>query len=115
MGKRCIAVWLTAGTMAFGTAGCNPQDSKNLTEDTKKLAASSSEALGNAGLAGKVNGVLSVWKSVDMSNFKVQAQDGTVTLDGRVRTASEKKQILYVVKQIRGVDKVVDQLKVDTK
>ncbi len=91
-------------------AGCNPQDQKNVAQDTKNLASSTGEALTNAGLAGKVNGVLSLWKGVDMSNLHVQAQDGVVTLEGHVRNAAERKRVNFVAHQIRGVDKVVDNL-----
>ena len=93
-------------------AGCNSSDQKNLTEDTKKLASTATEAAGNASLAGKVNGVFSVWKGIDMNGWQVEAKDGVVTLTGDVRNKTEKNRILYVVHQIRGVDKVVDNLKV---
>lgn len=92
-------------------AGCNPKDRTNLSEDTQKLAKTASDSLTNASLAGKVNGVLAVWKGVEMGNFEVQAEKGVVTLEGTTRTKEEKEKILEVVHQIRGVDKVVDKLK----
>ena len=96
--------------LVVGLSGCNPTDQKNVAQDAQKLAVSSGEALTNASLAGKVNGVLSVWKGVDMSSLHVQAQDGTVTLEGHVRNLAEKKRVDSVTHQIRGVDKVVDNL-----
>ena len=96
--------------VAFLLTGCNPTDQKNVTQDAQKFAVSSGEALTNATLAGKVNGVLSVWKGVDMSSLHVQAQDGVVTLEGHVRDAAEKKRVDFVTHQVRGVDKVVNHL-----
>ena len=106
------AFGLVALPASAGLAGCNPQDQKNVTQDAKNLASSSGEALTNASLAGKVNGVLSIWKGVDMSNFHVQAQDGVITLEGHVRNPAEKKRVDSVTHQIRGVDKVIDNLTV---
>ncbi len=92
--------------------GCNSTDKKNLAEDAQKLATTAGTALKNAELAGKVNGVLTVWKGVDMSGFEVQTEGSTVTLNGTVRDDAEKRRILMVVNQVRGVEKVIDKLKV---
>ena len=108
--KSLFACAFALPALAAGLAGCNPQDQKNVTQDAKNLATSSGEALTNASLAGKVNGVLSIWKGVDMSDFHVQALDGVVTLEGHVRNAAEKKRVDFVTHQIRGVDKVIDNL-----
>ena len=108
--KSLIVCLPALSALAAGVVGCNPQDQKNVTQDAQKLAASSGEALTNAGLAGKVNGVLSIWKGVDMSRLHVEAQDGVVTLEGSVRNTAEKKRVDFVAHQIRGVDKVVDNL-----
>ena len=104
--------WLCAAAGCLVLTGCNASDQKNLTEDTKKLASTATEAAGNASLAGKVNGVFAVWKGIDMNGWQVEAKDGVVTLNGEVRNKAEKNRILYVVHQIRGVEKVVDNLKV---
>jgi hyperosmotically inducible periplasmic protein len=92
--------------------GCNPQDADNLKRDTGQLARTTGESLKNASVAAKVNGVLSVWKGVDMSGLHVEAKDGVVTLGGHVRTKQEKAIVENVVRQIRGVDKVISQLRV---
>ncbi len=112
--KRKRQNWNGIGIAGLGIllTGCNDRDAKNLTEDTRKLAQTSGVALANATLAGKVNGVLSIWKGVDMSGFKVSAEDGTLTLDGTVRNVEEKTRILNVVRNIRGVDKIVNKLTV---
>jgi len=88
-------------------AGCNPQDAKNLGQDTATLAKDTTQALGSATLASKVNTVLALRKGVDMSGLHIDAQGGTVTIGGHVRNSEEKKRILDTVDGIRGVDKIV--------
>ena len=90
-------------------AGCNPQDAKNLGQDTATLAKDTTQALGSATLASKVNTVLALRKGVDMSGLHIDAQDGTVTIGGHVRNSEEKKRILDTVDGIRGVDKIVSK------
>ncbi|MCW3054453.1 MAG: hypothetical protein JWN14_3623 [Chthonomonadales bacterium] len=91
-------------------AGCNPQDAKNLGQDTATLAKDTTQALSSATLATKVNTVLSLRKGVDMSGLHVDAKDdGTVTLSGHVRNSEEKKRIIDTVDGIRGVDKLVSK------
>lgn len=97
----CVLLW-----------GCNEKDKKGLTEDAQKLATTAGTALKNAELAGKVNGVLTVWKGIDMSGFQVQTEGSTVTLEGSVRDEAEHRRVVRVVNQIRGVEKVVDKLTV---
>lgn len=41
---------------------------------------------------------------------KVTTQNGTVTLKGRITSDNERKIIIYLVKQIPGVDHINDQL-----
>lgn len=94
--------------------GCNARDAGNLTQDARRLAGDSAQALGSATLAAKVNTVLSLRKGIDMSGFRVETQDGVVTLGGRVRSAVEKKLVRDTVDGIRGVDKVVDNLRVES-
>ena len=98
----------------FLLSGCNEKDAKSLATDSRKLAQSSGVALGNATLAGKVNSVLAVWKGVEMG-FKVEAEDGKVTLSGEVRNAEERQRILNVVQSIRGVDKIINKLTIKKK
>ena len=88
-------------------AGCNSQDAKNLGHDTAALAKDTTEALGSATLATKVNSVLSLRKGVDMSGLHIETKDSTVTLSGHVRNSEEKKRVLNTVDGIRGVDKII--------
>lgn len=105
IGQVCaLAVFL------FALAGCNSQDAKNLTQDTKTLASHATESLGNAGLAAKVNTILASWKGVDMSGLHLETKDGVVTISGHVRNEAERRRILKdVLPNIRGVDKVISK------
>ena len=71
------------------------------------------EAAGNAKVASKVNIVLASWKGIHMDRFRVESKDGVVTLVGTVPTAKEKAEVQRVANQVRGVDKVINNLKVE--
>lgn len=103
---------LPAVGLAFAIAGCNSRDAGNLAQDARSLAQHSGQALGSASLAAKVNTVLSLRKGVDMSGLHVEAQDGVVTLSGHVRNAEERRRVVQTVDGIRGVNKIVNKLRV---
>ncbi|GDX40338.1 hypothetical protein LBMAG21_06300 [Armatimonadota bacterium] len=90
--------------------GCNQNDQKSLTNDAAKLAATAGTAMKNAELAGKVNILLSNWKGID-SAVTVQSENGVITLEGTMKNHEEKRKVLSVVNQIRGVQKVISRLK----
>ena len=92
--------------------GCNPQDAQHLEQDTRHLAQDTGQAFGSATLATKVSTVLSLRKGVDMSGIHIDSADGVVTLGGHVRNQEEKKRVVDTVNGITGVDKVVDNLRV---
>lgn len=92
--------------------GCNSTDTTNLGHDTAVLARDTGEALGSASVASRVNTVLALRKGVDMSGLHVEAKDGVVTLSGHVRNREEKVRVVDTVNGIRGVDKVIDNLRV---
>ncbi|MCS6775146.1 MAG: BON domain-containing protein [Chloroherpetonaceae bacterium] len=110
MRDRCALLAVLA--ILICSCGCNPEDTSNLQRDTSQLAKTTAESLANAALAARVNSVLAVWKGIDMSGFRVEARNGAVTLNGQVRTEKERTEILRVVNQIRGVNRVVDRLQV---
>ncbi len=94
--------------------GCNPQDARNLSQDLGRTAQHTGQALGNARLAASVNSVLLQRKGVDMSGLHVEAQDGVVTLGGHVRSAQERRIVVETVKGVRGVEKVVNNLRIQS-
>jgi osmotically-inducible protein OsmY len=108
------AVWGSVCALALlaGLAGCNPEDARNLKQDVGSVTQHTGESLGNAKLAASVNTVLALRKGVDMSGLHVEAKDGVVTLGGHVRNAEERRRVVETVQGIRGVDKVINKLRV---
>ena len=96
----------------LGLAGCNPQDTQNLSVDTRHIAQDTGQALGNAKLAASVNTVLALRKGVDMSGLHIDVKDGVVTAGGHVRNAAEHRRVLDTIENTRGVNRVVDHLRV---
>lgn len=99
--------------ICVAVVGCNPRDAQNLAVDTKRMATDTGQALGSGKLAGQVNLVLALRKGVDMSGIHIDAQDGVVTLSGHVRNAAERKRVVETVQNTRGVDRVVNKLRVE--
>lgn len=89
--------------------GCNARDAKELAQDAGKLGKTAVRAGTNAQLAGRVNAQLAQTKGVSMEGLKVEAENGTVTLSGKIRNESERNKILRLVKDIRGVERVVNK------
>ncbi len=102
--------YLTLLALACSLGGCNQSDQKSLATDATKLASTVGTAAKNAELAGKVNLVLNNWKGVD-SAVTVQSENGVITLEGSMKNHAEKRKVLSIVNQIRGVNKVIDRLK----
>lgn len=98
---------------ALVLSGCNQEDSRDLQRDAGKLVKTAETSIKNASVAVKVSTVLSLRKGVDMSGFRVGSKEGTITLTGTVRTAEEKKLVLETAMGVRGVEKIVDELKVE--
>ncbi len=111
--KTRLGATLAGLTAVALLTGCNSQDAKNITNDTRTLAGHASESLGNAQLATRVNSVLVQRKGIDMSGLHVETKDGVVTVSGHVRNQQEKKLVVETVDGTRGVDKVVtDDLRI---
>ena len=89
--------------------GCNARDAKELAQDTGKLGKTLVRSGTNAQLAGRVNGQLAQTKGVSMDGLKVEAENGVVTLSGKIRNEAERNKILRAVKDIRGVERVVNK------
>lgn len=100
-------------SLALFIIGCNPTDAKDLTQDAGKLAESAGRSAANASVAAKVNTALGLRKSVDMSGLHVEADGGTVKIGGHVKTRKEKALVLEIARDTRGVDKVIDEIRVD--
>ncbi len=93
-------------------AGCNPQDAGELKRDAGKFAGTAGTALGNAQLAARVNAALAQRKGVDMKGLHVESKGGVVTVGGHVRNREEKQRVVDTIEGIRGVEKVIDKLRI---
>lgn len=93
--------------------GCNSQDAKDISQDAGKLAETAGRSAANAGVAAKVNTMLGLHKDVDISGLHIEAEGGKVTVGGHVRTKQEKALVLNLANKTRGVDKVVDDLRIE--
>lgn len=93
--------------------GCNPTDAKELASDAEQLGRTASRSAVNATLAGKVNTALSLRKGVHMEYLHIEAEKGEVKVGGHVETQKEKDLIIEIVSETRGVDKVIDELRVE--
>jgi hypothetical protein len=110
MNKAAIALAIIA---AIIITGCNKQDAKDLTKDAGKLAETAARSAKNAGPVMAVNTVLGLRKGVDITGLHITAQGSTVTVGGHVKTKKEKALILEITQETRGVDKVIDELRVE--
>ncbi|AIE84974.1 BON domain-containing protein [Fimbriimonas ginsengisoli] len=97
---------------AMAVVACNSQDANDLKRDVGKVAETGGRALGNAQLVARINAALLQRKGVDVSGLHIEARNGVVTLGGHVHDAAEKKRVEEAVKEIRGVDSVVNNLRI---
>ena len=103
----CLPVLLTV-------VGCNSRDATNITDDAQKFAHDAGRSMSGVSLAAKVNMVLAVRKGVDISGLHVEAKDGVVTISGHVQDDKQKGVVIATADEITGVDKVVDDLKIES-
>jgi osmotically-inducible protein OsmY len=101
--------------LAILLVGCNSDDAADLKRDAGNLASTAGRAAGNAQLVARINAALLQRKGVDVSGLHIEAKDGSVMVGGHVRDATEKKTVLETVKEIRGVERVEDQLRIESK
>lgn len=109
MQRKTKSPILLALALAAPLWGCNQNDQKSLASDATKLAATVGTAAKNAELAGKVSLVLNNWKGIE-SSVTVQSENGVITLEGKAKNHEEKRKILSVANQVRGVQKVISKL-----
>lgn len=94
-------------------SGCNSNDATNLKQDASQLGKTATRAAANATVAGKVNMALSLRKGVSIKNLHIEAEGNVVTIGGHVNSALEKQTVLDVANNTVGVDRVVDQIRVE--
>lgn len=97
---------------AVSLAGCNTEDAGNITRDTGNLVKHTTQAAGSAQLAGRVWGALANTKDVDTKGLHIDAKDGVVTVSGHVKDMKEEKRVVDAIDNVKGVDKVIDKLRI---
>ncbi len=95
--------------------GCNPEDASDLKRDAGALAKTTAKVLTNGQVVARVNAALANSKDVDIKGLHIESKNGVVTVGGHVSSATEKKKVLDVTRDVKGVDKVIDQLRIETK
>lgn len=110
--KRLTVLSLCAA-IGVALAGCNSQDASDLKRDVGKLADTGGRAINNAQLVARVEAALAQRKGVDMSGLHIEAKNGVVTLGGHVRSSEEKHLVQETTDGIRGVDKIVNNLRIE--
>lgn len=111
--QECMKLLLALGTCALLCVGCNSKDTEAISKDASTLAKHTVEAASTAQLTGRVWAVLSQWKELDVKGVHIESKDGVVTLSGHVPNAKMKKLAEDTAFSIRGVEKVVNELKVE--
>lgn len=93
--------------------GCSDSDVKTIKADTQQLTKDAGPILKNSVLATKVNTHLSLHKGIDMSGLHIETRDNQVTVGGHVRNESMRKTVLAVVRETTGVEKTIDNLRIE--
>lgn len=104
---------LIGSALSITLIACNPTDSSELTGDAGKFAETAVRSISNASVAVKVNTALSLRKGVHMEGLHVESEGGIVTIGGHVGTQKEKNLVLSIAKETRGVEKLIDKLRVE--
>ncbi len=113
--RSILPLAVSISALSIALSGCNAKDASDLSHDLGQTAKTATRAAGNAQLVIRINAALAQRKGVDVSGLHFDNDKGTVTAGGHVRTAKEKNTVLNAVKEIRGVDKVIDKLRIEPK
>jgi osmotically-inducible protein OsmY len=82
---------------------------------SRRLVRAAGQAADDAALAARVNGVLEIRRGLETQGIKVSAQEGVVTLAGRVSSQAQKRVAGEVAGSTVGVRRVVNRLKVGSR
>lgn len=85
---------------------------REIAAGSRRLVRAAGQAADNAALAARVNGVLEIRRDLKSQAIKVSAEEGVVTLTGRVPSRAQKRVAGEVAGTTVGVRRVVNRLKV---
>jgi len=100
---------------AKGTAGTVADATKKGAEKTKEAVSKTGEAITDTWISTRIKGNFEGETTLAGSDVKVDAKDHVVTLSGTVPTAAGRTRAVAIAKQVEGVKRVVDNLKVAPK
>ncbi len=64
----------------------------------------------DAEMAEAVHAALVLAPDVDADNFRVDVENGVVSLSGRARSSEERRRAIEAARYVRGVRRVIDRL-----
>lgn len=111
LGSLCVSLALSAASNYSGSQSENDSNLKvNVTQGNQKTPYDNSEDFRI------LNDVQEAIKSYSRgNNINVRIMDGVITVNGTVRSPFDKQNIENSILQVRGVQKVDNQLQVDNK
>ena len=109
--KATDAVTGTAGTVAGKTVDA----SKKVAGKTKDVFSKSGEKITDGWITSRVKTKFMADDALQASAINVDTRDHVVTLKGAVPTEAARMKAMELAKEVEGVDRVVDSLKVTSK
>jgi hyperosmotically inducible periplasmic protein len=113
--KATNAVTGTAGTVADATktgAEKTVEASKTAAGKTKDVFSKTGEKITDGWITSRIKTNFMADDTLQASSINVDTRDHVVTLKGAVPTEAARTKALEIAKEVEGVDKVVDALKV---
>lgn len=104
-----------AGDKAKDAAGAVGDTSKKAARETKNAASKTGEAITDGWISTRIKGNFAGEQALKGSDIKVNVKDHLVTLTGTVPDATAHARALTIAKEVEGVDRVVDNLKIGVK
>jgi hyperosmotically inducible protein len=96
-------------------AGAVGHTTKKAAKETKNAAAKTGEAITDGWISTRIKGNFAGEQALKGSDIKVNVKDHLVTLTGTVPDATAHGRALTIAKEVEGVDRVVDNLKIGVK
>jgi hyperosmotically inducible protein len=104
-----------AGDKTKDAAGAVGSTTKKAAKETKNAAAKTGEAITDGWISTRIKGNFAGEQALKGSDIKVTVKDHLVTLTGTVPDDTAHARALTIAKEVEGVDRVVDNLKVGVK
>ncbi|CAN5666629.1 hypothetical protein BH18ACI5_BH18ACI5_08940 [soil metagenome] len=104
-----------AGDKAKDAAGAVGDTTKKAAKETKNAAAKTGEAITDTWISTRIKGNFAGEQALKGSDIKVKVKDHLVTLTGTVPDETAHARALTIAKEVEGVDKVIDTLRIGPK